>query len=105
MPQLVIKINDRNYQISCQDGEEERVKNAASRVDEKIKKLRQNMTKASTELLYVTSLLMMEDNLADNSQSLNTSGLEKQDDASNEDLKKLLNLITEDLGTLVIPEK
>jgi cell division protein ZapA len=105
MPQLVVKINERNYQISCQEGEEERVQNAAARIDSKIASLKSNMGKASTELLYITCLLMMEDDNMNSKGNSDSAGKTDSNQGSDKELKKLLNLVTEDLGSLVISEK
>jgi cell division protein ZapA len=61
MAQVSIQIANRNYELACGDGEEERVRQLAAYVDEKVNDLRRQMPGAPEVKLLVFAALMLAD--------------------------------------------
>lgn len=62
MPQVSIQIASRTYELACGDGEEERVQELATYVDEKVSELRRQLPGApEIKLMVFASLLLAEE--------------------------------------------
>ena len=61
MPQVSIQIANRTYELTCGEGEEERVQELASYVDEKVNELRRQMPGAPEVKLVVFAALLLAD--------------------------------------------
>jgi cell division protein ZapA len=61
MAQVSIQIANRNYELACGDGEEQRVQQLAAYVDEKVNDLRRQMPGAPEVKLLVFAALMLAD--------------------------------------------
>ncbi len=62
MPQVSIQIANRTYEFACGEGEEQRVQELASYVDEKISELRRQMPQGTPEVkLMVFAALLLAD--------------------------------------------
>src|SRR5690349_13667915 len=97
MPQVSIQIANRIYELACGAGEEQRVQELASYVDEKISALRKQMPPGTPEVkLMVFASLMLAD------ESREARGLAKQAEnarASASDSADTLATALEDLIT------
>lgn len=58
-----LNINNNNYEIACEQKQEQRLQELASKVDKKLKKLASTMPKARENLLLLIALLNLEDEL------------------------------------------
>ncbi len=62
MSQITVAINSRNYQISCDDGQEDHLRGLADYVDRRIAELISIMGQVGeTRLLVIASLLMADE--------------------------------------------
>jgi cell division protein ZapA len=62
MPQVSIRIANRTYELACGTGEQERVRELASYVDEKVGELQKQMpTAPEIKLMVFAALLMAEE--------------------------------------------
>ncbi len=62
MPQVSIQIASRTYELACGEGEEERVRELAAYVDEKVSELRLQLPPGAPEVkLLVFAALMLAD--------------------------------------------
>ena len=61
MPQVSIQIANRNYELACGEGEQERVQQLAAYVDEKVNDLRRQMPGTPEVKLLVFAALMLAD--------------------------------------------
>ena len=73
MPQVSINIANRTYELACGEGEEQRVRELASFVDEKVTDLRRQLPPGTAEVkLLVFASLMLAD------ESREARGMAKQ---------------------------
>lgn len=61
MAAVTIVINDKHFQIVCNDGDEERLKAAGSLLSTKVEHFKSTNPKATTEFLLVISALGIQD--------------------------------------------
>ena len=61
MARTTIRVNDRNYSLSCGDGEEERLAELAAYVSKRINALNEEFGRIGDNKLMVMALLMMAD--------------------------------------------
>lgn len=61
MAQVEITINDRKYNIACDDGEEARVRTLAAYVDEKTRAIAGTGSGSESHLLLVTALVLADE--------------------------------------------
>jgi len=82
MPQVAVTINDRNYQIACDEGQEEHLSRLASYVDDRVQELVAAIGQVGdTRLLVMTSLLVA-DELSEAYSTLSEAGLSPQGEGS-----------------------
>lgn len=65
MARVTVFINGREYQVACDDGQEEHLRRLAQEVDERVRQLGYTMGQAGESLLLVLASLMMADELHD----------------------------------------
>ncbi len=61
MPEVSVQIANRNYELACGDGEEERVQELAAYVDEKVGELRRQLPGTPEVKLLVFAALILAD--------------------------------------------
>ncbi|MPZ32246.1 MAG: cell division protein ZapA [Rhodospirillales bacterium] len=61
MPEVSVQIANRNYELACGDGEEERVQELAAYVDEKVDELRRQLPGTPEVKLLVFAALILAD--------------------------------------------
>jgi cell division protein ZapA len=61
MPEVSVQIANRNFELACGDGEEERVQELAAYVDEKIAELRRQLPGTPEVKLLVFAALILAD--------------------------------------------
>tara|TARA_Y200000002_G_scaffold358515_1_gene341981 strand:+ start:340 stop:702 length:363 start_codon:yes stop_codon:yes gene_type:complete len=62
MPEIVVNINDQDYAIVCDPGEENHLKNLSSRIDNKVRDLTKRFGKiGETRLMVMASLLISDE--------------------------------------------
>lgn len=67
MPEIVVNINDQDYSIVCDSGEEQHLKDLSSKIDFKVRELTKRFGKiGETRLMVMASLL-----IADEAHELN----------------------------------
>ena len=70
MSEVIININDRTYQIRCDDGQEDHVKTLAAMLDERVRQLVSAMGQIGDQRLLVMAGLLLADDLSDAKRSL-----------------------------------
>ncbi|MBP7189698.1 MAG: cell division protein ZapA [Rickettsiaceae bacterium] len=93
MAVVTIQINSKPFQIACNDGEEERVKNAASAISGKISDLKQSSPTASTELLLIMTALGLQDELKRMNEIVQRSKNPGEDEKVAETLTTIANYL------------
>ncbi|MFO1154596.1 MAG: cell division protein ZapA [Rhodospirillales bacterium] len=63
MGQVAIAINGRRYEVNCDDDEEDRVRQLAERVDQRIRSLAESVGQVGEVRLFLLTCLLMEDEL------------------------------------------
>ncbi len=63
MPQISLNINDRNYQVTCDDGQEEHLRKLAGHLDERIQDLAGSVGQVGEGRLLVMASLIVADEL------------------------------------------
>ncbi len=63
MPEISLSINQRNYQVTCDDGQEEHLRRLASHLDERIQGLVGEVGQVGEGRLLVMASLMVADEL------------------------------------------
>ncbi|MCC9625852.1 cell division protein ZapA [Thalassospira sp. MA62] len=62
MAQVSIRINGRNYEIACEDGQEERIRALSGYVDEQVREISEAVGQIGEQrLLVMTSLLIADE--------------------------------------------
>lgn len=70
MPKIKLKIGDRPYEISCNDGDEEHIANLANSLDMRVNKIAKHLGQASESMVLVVTSLMMEDEIRNLSSAI-----------------------------------
>lgn len=94
---VTITINNKQFQIGCNDGQEEMLENAANKLDEKLQILKKASPTASTELLLIMCGLGLQD---DNSSLRDQLGKGEINNPDAEELSKLLSTVSNQLENL-----
>ena len=63
MPKIKLNIGDRPYEISCNEGDEERVLMLAASLNKKVEIVTRSLGSASESMALVVTALMMEDEI------------------------------------------
>jgi len=62
MPEIIVNINDQDYSIVCDSGEEDHLKSLSSKIDLKVRELTKRFGKiGETRLMVMASLLIADD--------------------------------------------
>jgi cell division protein ZapA len=65
MSQVTVRINSRNYQVSCKDGQEDHVAKLAGYIDQKVGELVGSVGQVGEARLLVMSSLLIADEMAE----------------------------------------
>jgi len=85
---VTITINNKQFQIDCNDGQEDLLKAAAEKLSENIALLRESSPKASTELLLIMCALGLQNDNSNMQSKMREGGFE-----DNEKLSETLTTI------------
>lgn len=97
MSVVTITINGKNFQIGCNDGQEDLVQNTAKKLDEKLQAIKEAGANASTELLLIMCALGLQD---DNSSLRGQLGKGEIDNPDAEKLSQTLSAVSAHLENL-----
>lgn len=70
MTQVKLKINDRDYLVACEDGEEQHLTFLAKYINDQVESLVQSVGQVGEARLLLMASLMVADELAETSQEL-----------------------------------
>jgi cell division protein ZapA len=70
MGQVVVKVNGRDFALSCADGQEPRIRRLAQYVDAKVAELAKNLGQIGEARLIVLAALVIADELSDANEAL-----------------------------------
>lgn len=76
MPQFIVKIASKEYPISCEDGQEERLEKIVSYVQEKVSQiLGNNPTLVESRMMVLTALMLADEvlDLKENNEKLSAT--------------------------------
>ena len=65
MPEIIVNINDQDYAIVCDPGEEDHLKNLSSKIDFKVRELTKRFGKIGETRLMVMASLLIADEIHD----------------------------------------
>ena len=65
MAQITLKINDRSYEMTCDDGQEEHLRKLAEHVDERMRQLADSVGQVGEARLLIMASLLITDELYD----------------------------------------
>jgi cell division protein ZapA len=80
MPIVTISLNNKNFQLSCNDGAEGQLLKLAGKLNDKILEIKASNPYASFELLLVMAALSIQDALQSASSKLAMPGEKKSED-------------------------
>lgn len=100
MPIVNIVLNNRNFQLSCEDGFEEQLLNLADTVNLELEDLKTTNKMASFDLLLVMLTLGMQDKLQNMQLKLDKASRENPYSADDEKFAETLSTIAQYLDTL-----
>ena len=75
MPEVDVTINGRNYRVSCEAGQEERLSGLAAYIDDRVETLVSSLGQVGDNRLLVMTCLMIADELAEAYATLSEAGL------------------------------
>jgi cell division protein ZapA (FtsZ GTPase activity inhibitor) len=96
---VTITINNKQFQIACNDGQEELLQSAANKLSENLERIKTISPKASTELLLILCALGLQDENSNLRSKLDNTGFN-----DNEKLSETLSTIAgylEELATKI----
>src|SRR5512135_2585739 len=70
MGQVVVKVNDRDFVLSCADGQESRIRRLAQYVDAKVGEFTKTIGKVGDARLILLAALVIADELSDANNAL-----------------------------------
>lgn len=74
MAQVEIRINNRPYRISCEDGQEDHLTNLAEFVDKRVQQLVSSVGQLGEERLLVMASLLIADELSETAAKIDEPG-------------------------------
>jgi cell division protein ZapA len=77
MPQVSITINGRAYPVACNEGEEERIRELARGIDERVAGFARQVGQAGEARLLVLAALVMADELAEANETVRRMGTDQ----------------------------
>ena len=92
MPEIIVNINDQDYAIVCDPGEEDHLKELSSRIDFKVRELTKRFGKIGETRLMVMASLLISDEIHDLNKRIDVelakvNSLEKTIESQNEVIK------------------
>lgn len=96
---VTITLNNKNFQLFCNDGSEEQLHHLVAQVNEQIAEIKSVNSSASYELLLVMTVLSLQNQIQTLSLKLNTSKDEKNQE-ENEQFSETLSTIASYLENL-----
>ena len=72
MPEITVNINDQDYSIVCDPGEEDHLKSLSSRIDLKVRELTKRFGKIGETRLMVMASLLISDELHELKSKINS---------------------------------
>lgn len=69
MPKIEFKVGNQFYDISCGEGEEDRIRFLAEQLNSRVEKISQAFSSASDNMILAITALMMEDELQSKSDT------------------------------------
>jgi cell division protein ZapA len=94
---VTITINNKQFQIACNDGQEELLKSAANKLSDNLEMIKNVSPKASTELLLILCALGLQDENSNLRSKLDNTGFN-----DNEKLSETLSTIAGYLEELAV---
>lgn len=92
MAQVTISVNGREHRIGCDDGEEERVRQLATIVDEKASALARQIGPSSDSRLLLMTAIVIADDLSVANAKLGSNADETSAPPSPEDIRRINKL-------------
>ena len=75
MAQIKLKINDRSYEMTCDDGQEDHLRRLAAHVDERMRELAGTVGQVGEARLLIMASLMITDELYDAYHQIQEGGV------------------------------
>lgn len=94
MSVVTITLNNKNFQIGCNDGEEALLQSAAEKLQIQIEKMKSSSPKATTEMLLIFCALALQDENAELRTKLGDTGY-SDDEKISETLSTIANYLDE----------
>ncbi len=79
MAQITLKINDRSYEMTCDDGQEEHLRKLAEHVDERMQELASSVGQVGEARLLIMASLLITDELYDAYRQIHLLDVEGED--------------------------
>ena len=70
MPIVPVRINDKEYQLACDEGQEEQLVGLSQEVDDRVRLLARQVPQAGEPMLLLLVSIMLADELADTKQGM-----------------------------------
>ena len=83
MAQITLKINDRSYEMTCDDGQEDHLRKLAAHVDERMQELASTVGQVGEARLLIMACLMITDELYDAYHQIHVLDAAGEGDSSN----------------------
>lgn len=83
MAQITLKINDRSYEMTCDDGQEEHLRKLAEHVDERMRQLAGSVGQVGEARLLIMASLLITDELYDAYRQIHVLDAEGDADGGN----------------------
>lgn len=95
MSVVEVKIGSRNFQLACEDGQEESLRDLASKIDDRFELLAKQMRTHNDSLLLLMTALMAEDELQECQKKLK-SGVTDADyvEKKEQEMAEVINTVS-----------
>lgn len=100
MAQITLKINDRSYEMTCDDGQEDHLRRLAAHVDERMQELASTVGQVGEARLLIMASLMITDELFDAYHQNQASGVESSNGALESEVSAALESSAERIETM-----
>lgn len=94
MSVVTITLNNKQFQIGCNDGEETLLQNAAEKLSRQLEEMKGSSPKATTELLLIFCALALQDENTELRSKLSNSGY-SEDEKISETLSTIASYLDE----------
>ena len=102
MPEIHLTVNGRSYPVSCEDGEEARIKELAQYVDRKTQEFVSKLGQIGEARLLVLAALVLADELADAHAALRRQSAASANGVDTETLAQGLDELAKRLETIAV---